>query len=190
VGQSLRVLIVMAGLPGSGKSLISYGIAKALWAPVLSVDPIEAAMIRAGVDPAEPVGLAAYVVVEAVARDLLELGQSVIVDAVNAVEPARRMWRDLAEATDVPLRFIEVVCSDAQLHRTRLEGRDRGERAAHEPTWPEVERRQAEYERWRDARLVLDSVQPVEALVERALAYLHAKAAEEPAEPTASRRQR
>jgi predicted kinase len=175
------VLIVMAGLPGSGKSLIAYGLARALWAPVLSVDPVEAAMIRAGVDPAEPVGLAAYVVVEAVARDLLELGQSAIVDAVNAVEPARRMWRDLAAATGCPVRFIEVVCSDPALHQARLEGRDRGERAAHEPTWPEVQRRRTEYDSWRDPRLVLDSVQPADELVERALAYLRVNAEDEPA---------
>jgi predicted kinase len=126
------------------------------------------------VDPAEPVGLAAYVVVEALARDLLELGQSVIVDAVNAVEPARRMWRELATKTATPLRFVEVVCGDVGLHRDRLEARDRGERALHEPTWIDVLQRHTEFEEWTDPRVVLDTADDPDAVLARALTFIAA----------------
>jgi len=167
----------MAGLPGSGKSFVAYRLASALGAPVLSVDPVEAAIVRAGVDPAEPVGLAAYVVVEALARDLLELGQTVIVDAVNAVEPARRMWRELAAHTATPLRFVEVVCGDVELHRGRLEARDRGERALQEPSWADVLKRHTEFEDWTDARVVLDTADEPETVLARALTYIEAGSA-------------
>jgi predicted kinase len=56
------MLIVMAGLPGSGKSAVADAVGRALNLPVLSVDPIEAAMCRAGIDRTQPTGLAAYVV--------------------------------------------------------------------------------------------------------------------------------
>jgi hypothetical protein len=95
--EDASVLIVMAGLPGSGKSAVAEAVGRALKLPVLSVDPIEAAMCRAGIERTQPIGLAAYVVAEAVAGDILALGQSVVVDAVNAVEPARQMWRELAK---------------------------------------------------------------------------------------------
>src|SRR5215469_8216574 len=81
-----RMLIVMAGLPAAGKSAVAEGLARALGCAVLSVDPVEAAMWRAGVDRDQPTGLAAYVVVEVVAAEQLALGHDVIVDAVNDVE--------------------------------------------------------------------------------------------------------
>ncbi|MBR1248575.1 AAA family ATPase [Bradyrhizobium sp. AUGA SZCCT0169] len=41
-------LIVMAGLPGSGKSTLAEGLSRHFSLPLLSVDPIEAAMWRGG----------------------------------------------------------------------------------------------------------------------------------------------
>ncbi|NUS77369.1 MAG: AAA family ATPase, partial [Streptomyces sp.] len=67
------MLVVMAGLPGTGKSSVAEALGRALAAPVVSVDPIEAAMWRAGVGRDQPTGLAAYVVAEAVADGVLAL---------------------------------------------------------------------------------------------------------------------
>ncbi|MER6738690.1 AAA family ATPase [Streptomyces puniciscabiei] len=74
----------------SGKSSVAEGLGRALPAVVVSVDPVEAAMRRAGVDRGQPTGLAAYLVAEAVADGVPALGQNAIIDAVNAVEAARR----------------------------------------------------------------------------------------------------
>ena len=43
-----RQLIVVAGLPGSGKSTVAEALSGALSLPVFSIDPIEAAMWRGG----------------------------------------------------------------------------------------------------------------------------------------------
>jgi predicted kinase len=166
------VLIVMAGLPAAGKSALADALGCALPAPVLSVDPVEAAMWRAGIDRAQPTGLAAYVVVEAVAGAVLGLGQHAIVDAVNDVEPARQQWRDLGAAHGTTPKIIEVVCSDPDLHRSRLEARSRGLPDGFEPTWEQVQRRRAGYQAWTDDRLVVDSVDDLDANVRAALAYL------------------
>jgi predicted kinase len=95
-----------------------------------------------------------------------------IVDAVNAVEPARQQWRDLASRHRVRLAVIEVVCSDTALHRRRLEERVRGIEGLDEPDWASVERRRAEYEPWTDRRLVLDSVNDLSANIKHALEFV------------------
>jgi len=104
-------------------------------------------------------------------------GGTVIVDAVNAVEPARDQWVKLAARQKVAIKFLEVICSDPELHRTRLASR--GRRLAHiaEPTWHAVEQSLDEWETWSGAtgavpRITLDSVQPLGSNVEHALAFL------------------
>ncbi|WP_017582810.1 AAA family ATPase [Nocardiopsis valliformis] len=166
------MLIVMAGLPGSGKSTVAEELGRRLPAPVLSVDPVEAALWSAGVDRAQPTGLAAYVVVEAMAADILALSQTVIVDAVNDAEEAREQWRGLAAHRDAPTAWIEVVCSDPNLHRHRLESRRRDLPGFPEPTWDSLAARRAGLGSWREERLVLDSAQALEPNVEKALDHL------------------
>ncbi|GEA86776.1 AAA family ATPase [Cellulomonas cellasea] len=166
------MLIAMAGLPGAGKSAVADAVGRALDATVLSVDPVEAAMWRAGVGRDQPTGIAAYVVVEAVARHQLALGRTVVVDAVNAVDEARGQWRDLARITGVPLHFVEVVCSDAALHRERLEGRRRDIEGFAEPTWESVEQVRREYAPWVDAPLRVDSVLLLDEVVATVLGHV------------------
>jgi predicted kinase len=171
------MLIAMAGLPGAGKSAIADIIGARLLKPVVSVDPIESAILRAGIDADQPTGLAAYLVAESLAETVLRAGHGVIVDAVNAVDPAREQWVGLAARTGEPMRFIEVVCSDLALHRQRLEARQRNLPHLSEPTWFAVEQSLEEYADWSGAsgeveRLTLDSVEPLDVLVERALAFL------------------
>lgn len=166
------MLIALAGLPGVGKSTFARALGRALHAPVLSVDPIEAALFRAGVDREQPTGLAAYVVADALAERQLEIGLTAVIDAANYVEPARQMWRDLAARQRVPLRWIELVSSNEAAHRAQLEARGVDIPGFHAVTWADILRRRTETEPWEDERLVLDTVVPIEELIERALAYL------------------
>lgn len=61
------MLIVVSGLPGTGKSTIADGIARTRQTPVLSVDPIESAIVRAGIPASFETGLAAYLVAQTLA---------------------------------------------------------------------------------------------------------------------------
>jgi len=171
------MLIAMAGLPGAGKSTIAEILGGRLGIPVVSVDPIESAILSAGIDSDEPTGLAAYLVAETLAESVVAIGGSIIVDAVNAVDPAREQWVRLAARYDVPLRFIEVVCSDAEIHRQRLESRGRRLPHVAEPTWHAVEQSLDEYSDWSGdsaaiARITLDSVETLDANATAALAFL------------------
>ena len=137
-------LIVFSGLPGTGKSAVADALGRHLGLPVLSVDPIESAIVRAGIDRSFETGLAAYVVVEGLAEQSLECGLDAIVDAVNSVDDARDMWRALAQRHRAPLVIIECTVSDLAVHAARLAGRNRG-LALPEPTWTSVERRRREW---------------------------------------------
>nr|WP_246315145.1 AAA family ATPase [Kineococcus aurantiacus] len=165
-------MIVLCGLPAAGKSALAESLAAALTAPVLSVDPIEAATWRAGVDRGQPTGVAAYAVAQALAAENLRLGLTVIVDAVNDAEEARAAWVDLARDRAVPLRFVEVVCSDPRVHRQRLLDRRRDLEGFPEPTWESVQARRAAFVDWPQDRLVLDSLRPLPELTARALDHL------------------
>lgn len=167
-------LVVLAGLPGTGKSRVATELAHRLDAVLLSVDPIEAALRRAGIAPDQPVGLAAYVVADAVAESELGRGRVVVADAVNAVEEARAGWRGVAARTGATLRFVEVVCSDLAAHRTRLEGRGRRFAEIAEPTWAEVQR--LAWAPWADERRVVDTASDLDAQLAAVCADLGAAA--------------
>ncbi|PBD02136.1 hypothetical protein BX281_10364 [Streptomyces sp. Ag82_O1-15] len=111
-------------------------------------------MWRAGVNRAQPTGLAAYLVAEAVADGVLAL----------------------ADHHRVSVAFIEVVCSDWRVRRRRLEHRSRGIVGFEEPTWEAVQQRRFEYEPWTDHRLVLDSTADLASNVTKAQEYLAAGA--------------
>ena len=167
----------MAGLPGSGKSTIAELVGARLHKPVVSVDPIESSILRAGIASDQPTGLAAYLVAETLGESIIRSGRGLIVDAVNAVLPAREQWVNLAARLDEPLKFIEVICSDPEIHRARLEARGRNLPHISEPTWHAVEQSLDEYAEWTGpsaaiARITLDSVEPLGVNVEQALAFL------------------
>lgn len=166
------MLIAMAGLPGAGKSAVAGEVARALGCALLSVDPIEAAMWRAGVARDQPTGLAAYVVAEDLAREQLLIGNDVVIDAVNDVDAARGQWVSLAGELGQPLVFIEVFCSDVDEHRRRLTGRRRGIVGFPEPAWEAVIDRRAGFDSWTNARLRVDSMRPPEENIAAALAYI------------------
>lgn len=166
------MLIAMAGLPGSGKSTLAGGIARALGCALLSVDPIEAAMWRAGVARDQPTGLAAYVIAEDLAREQMILGHDVVIDAVNDVEAARGQWTALASELGEPLAFVEVFCSDETEHRRRLTERRRGIVGFPEPTWDSVVERRVAFAEWAGARLRVDSMQTQEENVAAVFAHI------------------
>ncbi|HAM26107.1 MAG TPA: ATP-binding protein [Microbacteriaceae bacterium] len=171
------MLIAMAGLPGSGKSTIAGVIGGRLGASVISVDPIESAILSAGIDSDQPTGLAAYLVAEKLAEFVIEAGHDVVVDAVNAVDPAREQWVRLAQDRGEVLKFIEVVCSDVDLLRSRIESRERRLPHLAEINWNAVEQRVDEYDVWSGpsaavARITLDSVNPLGSNVDAAMAFI------------------
>src|SRR3954447_26027131 len=75
-----QVLVVVSGLPGTGKTAVAAELAARLGAVHLSVDPIEDALLGAGLPPSCETGVAAYEAARAVAEQNLALGLTVVAD--------------------------------------------------------------------------------------------------------------
>ncbi len=103
----------------------------------------------------------------------LALGQSAIVDDV-IVDNQAMLWHEIASQFSARLFFVECICSDAAVHRARIEGRTRGIPGWHEVGWTHVERMRAEMPRLTADRLTVDAMQPVEDNIRRVVDYISA----------------
>jgi predicted kinase len=170
-------LIIFSGLPGTGKSSLAEAVARHLSAPVFAKDWLEAVLLRCqlqpGVkNPAWSLGYAGYELLTTLAERQLMLGQSVILDSVAGFESIRQQWRDLAVRYSATWRVIECICSDETIHRQRLAVRQRMIPGWHELAWSEVERVGTSYTPWQDECLVLDSIDPLDENIAKALWYI------------------
>jgi predicted kinase len=114
------ILIVFGGLPGTGKTTISRDLAASLNAVYLRIDTIEQA-IRSSPGVNQTINEEGYRVAYAVAEDNLRLGRTVISDSVNPVQANRDAWMEVGRRTNSSFLEVEVVCSDADSHRRRVE---------------------------------------------------------------------
>lgn len=165
-------LIVMSGLPGSGKSTLSERIAASLKLPIFSVDPIESAIIKSGISKSFETGYAAYLVAEKLAEEQVKLGNSVVIDAVNAEDEAKQVWIDCAAHLKVPLVVIECVLKDEELHRARIESRVRGLHGFDEITWERVNERRRAYTPWKKNILSVEMSNDSDDNLELALEFI------------------
>jgi len=165
-------LIIISGLPCSGKSTLAEGIAQKLKLPLFSVDPIESAIIKSGIAKSFETGLSAYLVCETLAREQLKLGMSVIIDAVSSVKEARDMWHNLANECQAKLTIIECIL-DSRVHKKRVEERVRNMPGIPEVTWERVEQVREEYLPWQEDRLIVDTANIRENNLAKTLEYLN-----------------
>ena len=164
------MLIVVCGLPGTGKTTIARRLAARRTATYLRIDAIEQAIRAAGV-LAGDIGPAGYYVANALAASNLANGLTVVADCVNPIPESREGWRTTAAHAKTKLVEIEVICSDPAEHRRRIERRQPDIDGLILPTWRDVLER--DYALWEQPHLVIDtaSLSPEEAvaLIERSL---------------------
>ena len=146
-------LVVIGGLPATGKTSIARPLARLLGAAYLRIDTIENALVRSGEVP--HVEQAGYITAYAVARDQVGNGLVCVAECVNPIGPTRDAWREVALAQRVWLVEVELICADRVQHRARVEGRVSDLPNLVLPTWQQVVDR--EYEPWNRERLVIDT---------------------------------
>lgn len=163
------MLVVFGGLPGTGKTTISRGVAVRRAATYLRIDVIEQAIRISGV--LKEVGPVGYVVANALAESNLANGQTVIADCVNPVRESREGWQATATRARKPLIEVEVICSDPVEHRRRVEQRASEIDGLVLPTWQDVLDR--DYAPWPEPHVIIDTARlsPAEAIaiVERVM---------------------
>lgn len=148
------MLIVLSGLPATGKTTIAQLLVRKCRAAYVRIDTIEQAILSSLRSPDE-LGALGYVVAYQMARANLCLDGVVVADAVNPLTTVRETWRAIAESANSRIVEVEVVCSDVSEHRRRVESRKADIPGHTLPTWAEVQ--QLEYEPWSSNRLVIDS---------------------------------
>ena len=124
-------------------------------------------MVRSGLAKSQwDLGPAGYIAGYAVSADNIRLGLSVVADSVNPLRITRDAWRDIAVQAGVDYLEVEIICSDKEQHRKRVEGRSSDIPGLVLPDWQCVVNRH--YEPWNRDHLVLDTarLQPAEAVNE------------------------
>ena len=177
------VLVVIGGLPATGKSTVATALARQTATPYLRVDRIEQAIVDRS-PLSHPLGPAGYAVAHELALEQLQLGLDVIVECVNSLAVTRNGWLGTAATANAALIEVEVICSDQTEHRRRVETRTSDVEGLAKPTWTEVVER--EYEPWTRERLVIDTARTSPENAVRAIATKMA-AHREPT-PTSARR--
>jgi predicted kinase len=148
------MLIVLAGLPGTGKTSIARELARVMEAVHVRIDSIEQAIFESGI-ALESMEDAGYRIGYAVAEDNLRLGRVVIADSVNPLSLTRDAWLRVANRAQVLGVEVEIECSDAAEHRRRVEARFGDLPGLPAVTWQDVLER--EYQPWGREHLVIDT---------------------------------
>jgi len=149
------VLVIFGGLPGVGKTTIAQELARQIGAMHVRIDSIEQALRDCTPVLPPPLDEAGYRIGYAIARDNLRIGRTVLADSVNPLLITRDAWLKVGQNAQVDTIEIEVICSDSQEHRSRVETRLQDISGLRLPTWEEVISR--EYHPWNRKHTVIDT---------------------------------
>ncbi len=162
-------LIVVTGLPGTGKSTTAQWIAESLNAPVLGHDWAMSGLrpfpeMQNALDSMRPPGHAAvgWSILEALARSQVRTGRSVVLDGV-ARAPQVEQCRNMAVEEGARCFVVLTECADADLHRSLVEGRERGIPDWCELDWAHVQKSRANWQAPSSVDITLQATEPPEA---------------------------
>lgn len=177
-GVTGPTLFVVTGVQGTGKSAVAEVVAGLTGASVLSHDWAMSALrpypeVQHTLDTMAPSGhrRVGWSILIALAREQLRAGRPVVVDGV-ARAPEVDRCRAAAAGESGHVVLVTTHCSDPDVHRSRIESRQRRIPDWYELEWEHVEQTLAGWQQPMGADLCLDAVDPWEENVSRIQALL------------------
>lgn len=178
-GQPHPTLMLITGLPGTGKSTVADEAAALLAAPVLAHDWAMSglrpfAAIQGALDSMTPPGHqpVGWSILCALARAQIRRGSSVVLDGVARAASADQCR---AVAIQESAQFLTVLteCTDVDIHRSRIETRSRSIRNWYEVDWDGVQRSRATWDPPKPIDLLLETTDAPAKNSERLARLIH-----------------
>jgi predicted kinase len=168
-------LVVVVGLPGSGKSHFSRRLAERVGAAIINTDMVRRTLSDRPCYSAQESYLV-YRISHMLIKRLLDQGYYVIFDATNLQESGRKKLYKIAEEVGAKLVIVRMVVSEHIAHQ-RL--RKREERPSpgdlSEANWAVYEYMKPGEERIRREHIVVDSSQDITPALDEVEATLQAR---------------
>ena len=146
------MLYIFGGLPATGKTELSKYLSSSMGAVHIRIDTIEQELKNVGLKNLYDEG---YKIAFAIALENLKNGLSVVADSTNPVLESREAWISVANKASSPFTEIEVICSDENEHKERVERRQTDIPNILLPSWESVTLR--DYHSWKTVRIVIDT---------------------------------
>lgn len=159
------VLIMMSGLPGSGKSYLSHRLAQQLPAVVIESDRVRKALFPQATYSAQESAIV-HRTCQGVMRRLLNKGVRVIFDATNLVEFQREILYNLAERSGARLLIVRTVAPEPVIQE-RLEQRKAKAEDVSDADWRIYRRMSKREQKIRRTHLCVDTSHDIEDAVRK-----------------------
>ncbi len=163
-------LVMMAGLPGTGKSVLALEVGEVLGWPIIDKDTMKTTLLEAGIEERVAAGLA-YELTLALAEDLLVRQRvSVIVDTPLTFHRTLTRAESMTKSAGARLKVVFCQCSD-ELRDQRMQHRP--PRASQPASLQSIGGNPVvQFDYLPVDTLVLDTSAPIENLVRTAVDYL------------------
>jgi len=161
------VLIMMSGLPGSGKSYLSQRLAQQLPAVVIESDRVRKALFPQPTYSAQESAIV-HRTCQGVMQRLLNKGVRVIFDATNLVEFQREILYNLAERSGARLLIVRTVAPEPVI-RERLEQRKARAEGVSDADWRIYRRMSKREQKIRRTHLCVNTSHDIEDAVRKVM---------------------
>jgi predicted kinase len=157
------VLIMMSGLPGSGKSYLSQRLAQQLPAVVVESDRVRKVLFPQPTYSGQESTIV-HCTCQEVIRRLLRKGVRVVFDATNLVEFQREILYNLADRSSARLLVVRTVAPE-QVVQERLERRKDSADGASDADWRVYRRMSKREQEIRRTHLCIDTSHDIDDAV-------------------------